>query len=161
MSIARTFLLRMVGSVLVCSGIAVLFLRDSWAEASAGGVIAAVSWAAFASCLMGVAGFQSLRKALVCRPQALMSVVMLGLIGRLFVLAASQALVYGVFGSEWGRRTLLVTTALYGLVLGVEVLTLYRALQSGELQRTVAESSVPDETSKVTEDKMTEGNAEE
>lgn len=149
MNIATVFFLRMLGIVLICASVASWFLRDSWgvapegdAGAISGGpaVALALAWAALWACAMGSIGFRSLKKALGCDPKKLLSVTMKGLLARLLILIASQALVFAIAGDEWGRRTLTATVFLYLAVLGVEVFTLNQALKSGVFQKAAADA---------------------
>jgi len=124
-SVSRTFLLRMLAAVLIACCGAVLLLRETWGD----GTIIAVAWAGLTASVMSVIGFRSLKQALECRPQALMAVMLLGLIGRVLVLAVSYVAVEAVAEGDWGRRTLLASAGFYGLALVVEVFSLNRFLK--------------------------------
>jgi hypothetical protein len=131
-SFARVFLLRAAGVVLVASAVAVLLLRERWGVGS----IPTLSWAALWAWVMGWIGFRSLAQAMTCPPARLMTVVVLGMMQRVLILGASQAVVFFAYDDEWGRRALLSTVLLYLLVLGVEVFTLNQSLRAGGWKNT-------------------------
>jgi hypothetical protein len=132
---ARVFLLRAAGIAIIAAALASFALRERWGT----GAIGALAWSALSACALGWFGFRSLARAMECKPTQLLAVLAAGLIVRVLVLGASQAVVFIAFGSDWGRRTLVSTVLLYLLVLGVEVLTMNQALRRGDWQRTARE----------------------
>ena len=136
MNVAKRFWLRMIGIVLIACAGGVFIVKDSWGT----GAIACLSGAAAVACVMGAIGFRSLQQAMGCDSSRLMSVVMIGMMGRALVLLLSMVLVFQLAGDEWGRRTLIATSLLYLLVLGTEIVTLNQALSAGVWQKSAKEN---------------------
>ena len=84
--------------------------------------------------LFGVIGFRSMGRAFQVPPKEMVKVVFLGLMVRVFILAASQAAVYVVLDAQWGARALLATTRFYLVVLGAEAFSLVQEMRNGTLR---------------------------
>lgn len=150
MNVATRFWLRMIGLVLIACAGGVLIVKDSWGM----GAIASLSGAGLVACVMGAIGFRSLQKAMACDSSRLMSVVMIGMMGRALILLVSMFFVFQLAGDEWGRRTLIATALLYLLVLGTEIVTLNQALNEGAWQKRAKENqeSAESDSTKETSD---------
>ncbi len=151
MSLFRLFLSRCCGVVLIASGIAMLFVREQWGQED----FLCLAWSGLWAVGLGVIGFRSLRKTLTCEPHRMAGELLKGVVQRALVLFASVGLVHAIVGAPWSQRALLMTTVLYLLVLGVEVLTLSQALNRGELKPS-AQGVQLQETSKTESNKKTE-----
>ena len=127
----------MVGFVLLAVGFAALFLRDSWGIEG----LLALTWAAIWASVMGLVGFRSLCRAMAGDSSQLMAITMIGMLVRAGILAASQAVVFKLYGQDWGGRTLMATVSLYVLVLGLEVFTLHQALKAGAFRKPASDEA--------------------
>jgi len=136
LSLFQVFLARSAGVVLIASGIAAKFVQDAWGAGS----LVCLSWSAIWAIGLGVLGFRSLRITLTCSPQKMAGEMLMGVAQRVAVLFASMGLAYliaqslDMSGNLWSSRSLLATTLLYLLVLGIEIVTLAKALNRGELE---------------------------
>ena len=118
--------------VLVIGAVAAvgLYRKSDWGT----GIIPCLLWCMTWSVVMGVVGFRSMGRAFQVPPKEMVKVVFLGLMVRVFILAASQAAVHVVFDAKWGARALLATTLFYLVVLGAEAYSLVLEMRNGTLR---------------------------
>ena len=138
--LTRQFFLRATGILLLVGGVAMVacYRRLEWGW----GAVPLHAWAMLWALVMGWIGFRSAQRTFLVPPPQMVTVVLAGVIARVFVLGASQLAVYVAIDAVWGARALMSTTVFYLVVLGVEVFTLAQAMNRGVFERSKPRTEV-------------------
>lgn len=139
------FALRTLSLLALAAGGAGVLKYEDWGGTD---TFLCFGWAVACSLTLAVFGYRSLHRGVFSTSQnEAMKHLFGGMLLRLVILIGGHAIVFSVFGSEWGGRALISTTALYVLALAFEVFTVQGELKQAHAMRRAAAAQVPGNSS--------------